>query len=63
MPKKIEATSDDAQLLVERKRLRKYVKQLRQDFLDMPDVQKWKLIKRVLIALLRIEMTRIPRKD
>ena len=63
MPKKIEATSDEAQLLVEHKRLRKYIRTLRQDFDDLPNAKKWNLVKRVLIALLRIEMSRITRKD
>lgn len=63
MPKRIEATSDEAQLLVENKRLRKYIKTLRQEFDDLPITQKWKLVKQVLIALLRIEMSRMRRKD
>lgn len=63
MPKRIEATSDEAQLLVENKRLRKYIKTLRQEFDDLPNAQKWKLVKQVLIALLRIEMSRMRRKD
>lgn len=63
MPKKIEATSDGAQVTVERKRLRRYLRQLRQDFDDMANGQKWTLVKKVLIALVRIELSRIQQGD
>ena len=59
MPKKIEPTSEGAQVNVERKRLRRYLRQLRQDFDDMANARKWTLVKRVLIALVRIELSRI----
>lgn len=59
MPKKIEATSVGAQVAVERKRLRRYLRQLRQDFDDMADKRKWTLVKRILIALVRIELSRM----
>ncbi len=59
MPKKIEATSNEAQVTVERKRLRRYLRQLRQNFDDMANAKKWDLIKKVLIALVRIELSRM----
>lgn len=61
MPKKIEAQSEDAQLRVESKRLRRLLKQLRDEFDDMPAAKKWALVKRVMIILVRIELQRSKR--
>jgi len=58
MPKKIEAQSEDAQLRVESKRLRRLLKQLRDEFDDMAAAKKWALVKRVMIILVRIELQR-----
>ena len=58
MPKKIEAQSEDAQLRVEGKRLRRLLKQLRDEFDDMAAAKKWALVKRVMIILVRIELQR-----
>jgi hypothetical protein len=58
MPKKIEAQSEDAQLKVESKRLRRLLKQLRDEFDDMAAAKKWALVKRVMIILVRIELQR-----
>ncbi len=62
MPKKIEAQSEDAQLRVESKRLRRLLKQLRNEFDDMAAAKKWALVKRIMIILVRIELQR-SRKD
>jgi len=58
MPKKIEAQSEDAQLRVESKRLRRLLKQLYDEFDDMAAAKKWALVKRVMIILVRIELQR-----
>jgi len=58
MPKKIQAQSEDAQLRVESKRLRRLLKQLRDEFDDMAAAKKWALVKRVMIILVRIELQR-----
>ena len=62
MPKKIEAQSEHAQLRVESKRLRRLLKQLRDEFDDMAAAKKWTLMKRIMIILVRIELQR-SRKD
>lgn len=59
MPKKIiEPTTDQADLISETKRLKRLLKDLRQDFDDMAAAKKWVLVKRVLIILVRIELQR-----
>ena len=59
MPKKIiQPTTDQADLISETKRLKRLLKDLRQEFDDMAAAKKWALVKRVLIILVRIELQR-----
>lgn len=59
MPKKIiEPTTEQAELTRETKRLKRLLKDLRQNFDDMAAAKKWTLVKRVLIILVRIELQR-----
>ena len=59
MPKKIIIpTTEAAEIRSDLKRLKRLLKDLRQDFDDMAAAKKWTLVKRVLIILVRIELQR-----
>ena len=57
----ITPTTEDAKLRGDVKRLKRLLKQYRQEFDDMTAAKRWELIKKTVMILVRVELQRARR--
>ena len=57
----ITPTTEDAEIRSDVKRLKRLLRQYRQEFDDMTAAKRWELIKKTIMILVRVELQRAQR--